>query len=78
MFRWLLRDVQCSGGPILPLDLANHDKVSKDIKTAKDFDRRRIDTETGKDRLWMMFSTEYVTLEQRHFLSKLFVIYDLK
>lgn len=45
---------------ILPLDFANHDRVASDMKTAKDFANRPQSTETGRDRLYQMFSTEYV------------------
>lgn len=43
---------------VLPLDMAPHDRVSRDSKTARDFENAPPDTETGKDRLFMMFSTE--------------------
>lgn len=44
---------------IIPLDIAGYDKVSPDIKTSKAFELNKLkDTETGKDRLFMMFSTE--------------------
>lgn len=44
----------------LPLDWQDHDKVSKETKTAHDFFKFKDDKETGKDRLYIMFSIEYV------------------
>lgn len=45
----------------LPMDFVDHDKVEKTSNTAQDFykDKNRRDTETGKDRLYLMFSIEY-------------------
>lgn len=43
---------------MLPLDMAPYDRVSPDSKTARDFRTAGPSTETGKDRLFMMFSTE--------------------
>lgn len=41
----------------LPLYLKDHDKVTE-TKTAQDFYLRKTDNETGKDRLYRMFSLE--------------------
>lgn len=57
MWRTLLRG-GCTCATVLPLDFANYDKVSKDLKTSQDFVNRPPDNETGKDRLYMMFSTD--------------------
>lgn len=43
---------------VLPLDLTPYDAVSRDTKTARAFELRPPDNETGRDRLYMMFSTE--------------------
>lgn len=57
MLRTLLRG-GCTCASLLPLDFANYDKVSKELKTSQDFSNRPPDNETGKDRLYMMFSTD--------------------
>lgn len=48
----------------LPMDIVDHDKVDKTSNTAQDYykNKNRIDTETGKDRLYLMFSIEYVII----------------
>ena len=45
-------------GLSLPMEWYNHDKISKENKTAKDFYLRKNDTETGKDRMYRMFTME--------------------
>lgn len=47
---------------ILPFDIDGADKVSKTTKTAQDYLNFTDDTETGMDRLYMMFSLEYVNI----------------
>lgn len=42
----------------LPLDWQDHDKVSKDTKTAHDFLKFKDDKETGIDRLYIMYSMD--------------------
>lgn len=63
MLASLLRS--CGGGVgggvaaiVAPLDMAPYDRVTRDTATARDFVNRGRDTETGRDRLWLMFSTE--------------------
>lgn len=47
------------GAAFLPIDWANHDKLSDEIKTVKDFrDKKHQDNETGMDRLKMMLTLE--------------------
>lgn len=43
---------------VLPFDLTPYDQVSRDTKTARDYELRPPDNETGRDRLYIMFSTE--------------------
>ncbi|CAO1421891.1 unnamed protein product [Diamesa hyperborea] len=42
----------------LPMEWYNHDKISKENKTAKEFYLRKNDTETGKDRMYRMFTMD--------------------
>ena len=42
----------------LPMEWYNHDKISKENKTAKEFYLRKNDTESGKDRMYRMFTME--------------------
>lgn len=62
MIRRILFSGSISGSTLLPIDFENHDKISPDIKTAKDFKTHLEDKETGMDRLKMMFSLEYVPI----------------
>lgn len=54
----MFRGLSGTTAVILPLDMADHDKVSKDLRTYKDFENRPQTSETGLDRLYIMFSTE--------------------
>lgn len=59
----MLASLMRSGGgamaaALLPLDMAPYDRVTRDTATSRDFLNRGVDTETGRDRLWLMFSTE--------------------
>lgn len=58
MLRYMFRGLSGTTAVILPLDMADHDKVSKDLRTYKDFENRPQTSETGLDRLYIMFSTE--------------------
>lgn len=55
----------------LPLDWQDHDKVSKETKTAHDFLKFKDDTETGNDRLYRMFSMEYDFFALYNLVSKI-------
>jgi len=58
MLRTLIRVSPGMLSALLPMDLSNYDKVAKDSKTAKNFYKKGKDTETGLDRLYLMFSIE--------------------
>lgn len=58
MLTSLFRGTGIGLATMLPLDIAPYDKVSRDTKTAQDFVNRAPDNETGKDRIYMMFSME--------------------
>lgn len=58
MIKRILFGGSISGSIFLPIDFKDHDVVSPDIKTAKDFETRPEDNETGMDRVKMMFSLE--------------------
>lgn len=61
--RSLFRGLAGTSAVVLPLDMADHDKVSKDLRTYKDFENRPQSNETGMDRLYIMFSTEWVDIK---------------
>lgn len=60
MLKAIFRKTGWISAGILPFDIDGADKVSKTTKTAQDFLKFADNTETGMDRLYMMFSLEYV------------------
>lgn len=58
MIRRLLYGSPVGMATFLPLDWEDHDKISRKVKTAQDFENREEINETGPDRIKRMFSIE--------------------